>query len=528
RQQAANSALQHGLLQYDRDHGYRGARKSFKLTSLTVKDNPVLTDWLKKADTRYDIDWPSTLSDWGEYLRDRGDYGAIAPAIVKSVREDGAWIYTADGFLWLPFTGMEWAAPYLSVNSIGKPPEKAGDVVSPGDLIWFQKDSGTLQLAQLPEAEGALVSINPHNGAIEALVGGFSNADSQFNRATQAERQPGSSFKPFIYSAALDNGYTTATLINDAPVVFEDASLENTWRPENYSGKFYGPTRLRQALYRSQNLVSIRILKQMGPPTAVRYIQQFGFNPAKLNKDLSLALGASAVTPLDVATGYSAFANGGFKISPFVMERIISDTGEVLYKANPAIAEDAPEPDTEIQTSKDESSVPATAPETLSDQAEPTTQYAERIVSKENHFLTVSMMQDVIRRGTGRKAMALGRNDLAGKTGTTNDQKDAWFSGFMPDLVTTVWIGFDQPSTLGRWASGGGTALPVWIDYMEDALIDVPERQFEQPEGIITVRIDPETGLLAAPGQTNAIFEYFKEGTAPTEYARNQVIMPYQ
>ena len=538
RQQAANKALQHGLLKYDRDHGYRGAKKTFNLTSLRVNDNPVLADWLKNADTRYDIDWPTTLNDWGEYLRERGDYGAIAPAIVKSVRDDGAWIYTADGFLWLPFSGMEWAAPYLSVNSIGTPPEKAGDVVKQGDLIWFQKDSGTLQLAQLPEAEGSLVSINPHDGAIEALVGGFSNADSQFNRATQAERQPGSSFKPFIYSAALDNGYTTATLINDAPVVFEDASLENTWRPENYSGKFYGPTRLRQALYRSQNLVSIRILKQMGPPTAVRYIQQFGFNPAKLNKDLSLALGASAVTPLDVATGYSAFANGGYKISPYVMARILSDTGEVLYQANPLIAEDQPEADTENEGSDDEGSdiltpdisgdIATASTETVDENSEPAVQYADRIVSKENHFLTVSMMQDVIRRGTGRKAMALGRNDLAGKTGTTNDQKDAWFSGFMPDLVTTVWVGFDQPSTLGRWASGGGTALPIWIDYMEDALIGVPERQFEQPEGIITVRIDPETGLLAAPGQTNAIFEYFKEGTAPTEYARNQVIMPYQ
>ena len=531
RQQAANAALQKGLLKYDRDHGYRGAQATFSVIPLSVPKPPELEEWIAQADPTKDVDWPQTLNNWEEQLRELGDFGIIEPAVVMNAIEEGAWVYSVGQIRWLPFEGMTWAAPYLSVNSVGEAPENALDVVSDGDLIWLEATSSGLKLAQVPEAEGALVSMNPHNGAIEALVGGFSNSDNQFNRATQAERQPGSAFKPFIYSAALDNGFTTASLINDAPVVFKDASLESTWRPENYSGKFYGPTRLRQALYRSQNLVSIRILKQMGPATAVRYIQDFGFNPARLNKDLSLALGASAVTPLDMATGYSAFANGGYKVNPFVMQSIISDTGEILYEANPALAMEPPEEDSTgnfISEGVNDNNAPVENDSEQAENIEEPTLFAERIMSPENHYLTVSMMRDVVRRGTGRKALALGRNDLAGKTGTTNDQKDAWFSGFNPDLVATVWIGFDQPTTLGRWASGGGTALPVWVDYMREALDGAPEEQFEQPEGIVTVRIDPDSGLLASPGQKDAIFEYFKTGSAPTEYARTKDIIPYQ
>ncbi|WP_301387909.1 penicillin-binding protein 1A [Thalassolituus sp. UBA2590] len=531
RQRAANAALQKGLLKYDRDHGYRGAQTSYAVIPLNVPEAPELEEWIAQADPAKDVDWPQTLEAWEEKLRDLGDFGIIEPGIVMNATEEGAWVYGIGKIRWLPFAGMTWAAPYLSVNSVGNAPENALDVISNGDLIWLESTSSGLKLAQVPQAEGALVSMNPHNGAIEALVGGFSNSDNQFNRATQAERQPGSAFKPFIYSAALDNGFTTASLINDAPVVFKDASLESTWRPENYSGKFYGPTRLRQALYRSQNLVSIRILKQMGPATAVRYIQDFGFNPARLNKDLSLALGASAVTPLDMATGYSAFANGGYKVSPFVMQSIISDTGEILYEANPTLAMTPPEEDATgnlISEGLNNNNSPTEDDSEQVENIEVPTLYAERIMSPENHYLTVSMMRDVVRRGTGRKALALGRNDLAGKTGTTNDQKDAWFSGFNPDLVATVWIGFDQPTTLGRWASGGGTALPVWVDYMREALDGAPEEHFEQPEGIVTVRIDPDSGLLASPGQKDAIFEYFKAGSAPTEYARTKDIIPYQ
>lgn len=542
RQSAANMALQNGLLQYDRDHGYRGPSGQIKPVVSSPGIPPEDVTLLEQLDASDDINWPETLELWEDFVLREAGYGMLRPAIVASVTEEGAWCFTAEGFTWLSMDGMRWAAPYLTVNSIGAAPETPADVLSSGDKIWLQDLKGQTLLAEPPEAEGALVSINPHDGAIQALVGGFSDANNQFNRVLQAERQPGSSFKPFIYSAALENGFTTASIINDAPVVFRDASLESTWRPENYSGKFYGPTRLRQALYRSQNLVSIRILKQMGPGSAVRHIRNFGFPANKLNKDLSLALGASAVTPLELATGYAVFANGGYLITPYVISRIETDQGELIYQANPALAMDCPDCMTETADTADAplpednlatlvtASEAASEEEAQDDTAEDDNKiepvYAERVLNEENRFLTVNMMQDVIRRGTGRKALSIGRDDLAGKTGTTNDQKDAWFSGFNPELVTTVWVGFDQPQTLGRWASGGGTALPIWIEYMEQALRGVPQQGYEQPEGIVTVRIDPETGLLAAPGQTDAIFEYFRSFEVPKEYARIRPELP--
>ena len=343
---------------------------------------------------------------------------------------------------------------------------------------------------------------------------------------TQADRQPGSAFKPFIYSSALANGFTPASIINDAPVVFKDKGLENTWRPKNHSGKFYGPTRLREALYKSQNLVSIRILKQVGARRAINYIAPFGFPREKLNKDLSLALGASAVTPLELATGYTVLANGGFKIEPYFIQRIeISDQEEPLFVANPAQACTECLPISEESASNTPQTIEPSEQDLLnaisvidnSDNliTEKAPVLASRIMDERTHFLMNNMLQDVISRGTGKRALALQRNDLAGKTGTTNDQKDAWFSGYNRDLVTSVWIGFDQPQPLGRWAFGSNTALPVWVDYMGTMLTDKPQRPFPQPAGIVNVRIDPETGLLAQPGQRNAIFEFFKQEELP-------------
>merc|ERR1712000_489833 len=338
---------------------------------------------------------------------------------------------------------------------------------------------------------GALVSLNPKDGGIQALVGGFSYGSTKFNRVIQADRQPGSSFKPFIYSSALANGYTPASIINDAPVVFEDKSLENTWRPENHSGKFYGPTRLRQALYKSQNLVSIRILKQVGPRKAVNFITPFGFPREKLNPDQSLALGASAVTPMELATGYSVLANGGYSVQPYLISRIEDDEGNVLFSADPAVVcKDCEQQQTEEENTNSQQADIATldgvaTAESLTDQ-EPALNIAPRVMDARVNYLMVSMLRDVVRLGTGKRALALKRADIAGKTGTTNDQKDAWFSGFSPDLVTTVWVGFDQPVTLGRWAYGSNTALPIWVDYMETALQGVPEHPFEQPEGIVS------------------------------------------
>ncbi|MFT4811791.1 MAG: penicillin-binding protein 1A [Marinoscillum sp.] len=536
-QTQANNALQAGLLKYDRDHGLRtpSDQKLLTTTKLEIYENEITLTWPTSLDSEQDIDWPTTLDDWQEELNDRGQYGLLYPAVVAQVLDTGAWIVSGQKqWSWLPFSGVKWAKPYISVNRFGFEPTKTSDVLSQGQMIWVtaSAESG-LQLAQIPEAQGALISIDPSQGAIRALVGGFSYGLNKYNRAIQADRQPGSAFKPFIYSAALANGLTPASIINDAPVVFKDAGLENTWRPENSSGKFYGPTRLREALYKSQNLVSIRILKQIGPRKAINYISPFGFPREKLSKDLSLALGASAITPLELATGYTVLANGGFQIKPYFIKRIeVGDEEEPIFQANPLLAclecnvaadgslqvSDAQSIQDEDQALLDAITNPlseALAAESLASVATPKIKLAPRIMDERTHFIMNNMLQDVIKRGTGRRALALNRSDIAGKTGTTNDQKDAWFSGYNRDLVTSVWIGFDQPRSLGRWAFGGNTALPVWVDYMGAMLADKKQRPFPQPDGIVNVRIDPETGLLAQPGQVDAIFELFKREQIP-------------
>ncbi|UTW47894.1 penicillin-binding protein 1A [Bacterioplanoides sp. SCSIO 12839] len=525
RQLAANEALQRGLLKYDRDHGWRVNTENLELAepvSLTVsEEQPLLTEWFQQADNTFDLDWPATLEQWQTRLNRNPDNGLLTAAIVTQVNEAGAWVLMQQHEHWIPFSQMIWAKPYITVDVIGKAPSSAKEILQQGQVIWLEQTEQGFRLAQRPEAEGSLVSLRPEDGAIQALVGGFSAASNEFNRAIQADRQPGSAFKPFVYSAALANGFTPASIINDAPVVFEDASLENTWRPQNHSGKFYGPTRLREALYKSQNLVSIRILKQMGPRKAINYITPFGFPEEKLNKDLSLALGASAVTPMELATGYAALANGGFAVEPYLISSIEDNQGNILYQADPKVAcrecnNEADSNDETISELEKQLQASLTLNLDTSETIQPTN-LAPEVMDAQTHFLMVSMLQDVVRRGTGKRALALKRNDLAGKTGTTNDQKDAWFSGFNRDLVTTVWVGFDQPRTLGKWAYGSNTALPIWVDYMKVALDGVEQRPFQQPEGIVSVRIDAETGLLATPGQDNAIFEYFREQNIPEQ-----------
>jgi penicillin-binding protein 1A len=347
--------------------------------------------------------------------------------------------------------------------------------------------------------EGALVSLDPKDGAILALVGGFDFYSSKFNRATQAKRQPGSGFKAFIYSAALEAGFTAASLINDAPVVFDDSALEDAWRPENYSGKFFGPTRLRLALTKSRNLVSIRLLRTMGIKHAVQHIARFGFDPNRLPRNLSLALGSGVVTPLQMAEGYAVLANGGYHVEPYFIDRIELNQEGVVYQADPVRVCDDCEKDT-----TGEDSPP----------------YAPRVITRQNRYLMNSMMRDVIRYGTARRARSLGRKDLAGKTGTTNDQRDAWFSGFNPSLVAVSWVGFDSSKPLGRGETGGRAALPAWISFMAEALKGVPEQRLEVPDDMITVRIDPRTGERAGIDQGDAIFEVFRSEFAPKPIAR--------
>jgi penicillin-binding protein 1A len=378
-----------------------------------------------------------------------------------------------------------------------------------------RQDDGSLRFVQLPAAQSALVSLDPQNGAIRALVGGFSFEQSNYNRAAQAKRQPGSSFKPFIYSAALDSGYTAATLVNDAPIVLVDDYLDQVWRPKNDNNTFLGPIRLREALYKSRNLVSIRLLQAIGIEYALNYVSRFGFNKQDLPRNLSMALGTANLTPLEVAAGWSTFANGGYKTQPYLIQRIESRHGDPLFIANPpTIAGTGSTADAGALTSTSSGGESAEQPDNTEQlAAEPVA--AERIIDERTAYIMTSMLQDVIKRGTGRRALALGRNDLAGKTGTTNESKDSWFSGYNADYVTTVWAGFDQPESLGRREYGGTVALPIWMSYMAAALKDRPSHAPAEPPGILTLRIDPYSGRAALPGTANAYFELFKSEDSP-------------
>ncbi len=422
----------------------------------------------------------------------------------------------------------EMVRPFLSNNSMGPMPRQPADVAQAGDQIRVQRqEDGTLRFVQIPAAQSALISLDPKDGAIRSLVGGFSFEQSNYNRAIQAKRQPGSSFKPFIYSAALDNGFTAASLVNDAPIVFVDEYLDKVWRPKNDTNTFLGPIPLREALYKSRNMVSIRVLQGLGIERAISYITKFGFQRDELPRNFSLALGTATVTPMEIAGAWSVFANGGYKVNPYVIERIESRDGQVLYQANPPrvpVEEQVAAPDAEDAGNPGDPEHPEIAEGEGSIEAqqvaakaqttfEPTP--AERIIDARTAYIMTSMLQDVIKRGTGRRALALKRTDLAGKTGTTNDSKDGWFSGYNSDYVTSVWVGFDQPETLGRREYGGTVALPIWIRYMGFALKDKPMHTMAEPPGIVSLRIDPVTGRSAAPGTPGAYFEMFKNEDTP-------------
>lgn len=506
RQEAANRALRTTLLDYDRRHGYRGSPRHFELDAQTSEEG--LQRILKKFRS----------------------VGGLPAALVVGVEEKAVRVYLADhGYADLDWEAIAWARAYKSANRLGPKLQTATEVLKPGDLIRVEPlEDGRWRLAQIPDVAGALVSVHPDDGALQALVGGFDFYSSKFNRATQAQRQPGSSFKPFIYSAALAKGYTVASVFNDAPVVFDDASLETTWRPENYSGRFYGPTRMRVALTNSRNLVSIRLLQAIKPRYAARFVQRFGFSASQIPRNLSLALGSGTVTPWQMARAYSVFANGGFYVEPYFIREVQDAAGRVLYKANPEVA--CPDCEADEVTGQDVpgAGVDSQAGGEVPQQAEkdgpqePAPVFAKSVLEIDNVYLLTSMLRDVVKLGTGRKAMELGRNDLAGKTGTTNDQRDAWFCGFNAGLVTTVWVGFDKVAPLGSRETGGKAALPMWIGYMREALNGVPEQLLPQPGDLVTVRIDPKTGLLLPAGQSGGVFELFRPDHLPRRYSERE------
>ena len=524
RQRAANAAVRRDLLAYDRRHGFRG------------------------PDAHRELTGQESGEDLGALLESVAEVGGLKPALVTALGEQSATVYIAGtGSVQLGWDALSWARKAVAANVLGPELKTAADALAVGDIVRVEADTeGHWMLAQLPQVAGALVSVRPQDGALQALVGGFDFFTSKFNRATQAQRQPGSSFKPFVYSAALAKGYSLASVFNDAPVVFDDASLETTWRPENYSGKFYGPTRMREALTHSRNLVSIRLLQAIGPGYAADYVKRFGFTDAQVPRDLSLALGSGSATPLEMARAYSVWANGGFYVEPYFIKEIRDSEGEVVFSANPPVAclecDDAgdadaagtePAPDAGVQPvvadaapeaepEVEPDAEPGAASGGAVDPAEPPQpRYARRVVDYDNVYLMTSMMQDVIKRGTGRRAMTLGRNDLAGKTGTTNDQRDAWFCGFNSSLVTTVWVGFDRVQPLGAGETGGRAALPMWIEYMKTALQDVPQSSLPQPPDLVTVRIDAKTGLRLPPGEDGGLFELFRPGEVPERYSQS-------
>ncbi len=513
-QVAANQALRKALLDYDRRHGYRGRIGRI--------------DWEK-----VDVD------PFEDGLVEAERVGNLVKGVVKSVDQDKAVVVLPDfRSVEVPFEkGIDWARDYISENRRGPELKSAAERLQPGDVIWLEQRDDLWLLAQVPDVEGAIVSLDPENGAIRALVGGFDYFRNKFNRATQAKRQPGSNFKPFIYSAALEKGYTAATLINDAPVVFDDDSLEATWRPENYSGRVYGPTRLREALVKSRNLVSIRILQSIGLRYAVNYVQRFGFRRDEMPYDLSLALGSGAFAPLEIVRGYSVFASGGYRTDPYFIERIESNDGELLYRADPLVvcrkdcqpgepsaseaeqasaekAEPAAEAEEVAKADGSKSAAGEREKPAIVAEAGPP-RPAPRVISEENAYIMRSMLREVVRRGTAVRAKVLGRPDLAGKTGTTNDQKDAWFSGFADGVVTTAWVGFDDQKPLGSRETGGRAALPMWIDFMRVALKDAPVTTDQQPDGVVSVRIDADTGERATARTVNSRFELFVQGTEP-------------
>ena len=500
-QNAANQALRNALLAYDKRHGYRGPEHH--IDDIELKSEKDIT----------------TLLDGFPTL------GKLYPGLVTHVNAQSVSVTISGvGQIEINWDGLEWAKKYISENRRGSKPKTAEEILETGDIIrLIETETGDWVLSQIPEVEGGLISLSPNNGAILALVGGFDFYKNKFNRITQARRQPGSGFKPFIYSAAIESGKTAATLINDAPIVFNDPGVEDEWRPENYSHKSYGPTRIRVALTHSRNLVSIRLLHSIGIPFALEHIQKFGFDVDQLPHNLSLSLGSAEISPWEQARGYSVFANGGFLIDPYFIEKIKTYNDEIIFQANPlTVCHECIDSEQELSVDEDvlEENINESDDETISsiiaEEVNSTeTLYAPRVVSAQNIWVMNSMTRDVVKHGTGRRALQLNRTDLSGKTGTTNDQHDAWFSGFNSNVVTISWVGFDKFQPLGSRETGARAALPMWIDYMKVALEGMPESIMERPKGLVNVRIDPATGQLANANNPDAIFEVFRIGHAP-------------
>ena len=457
-QAAAQRALRAGLVSYDRRHGYRG------------------------PEAQVDPDAPVE-----EALAAYGIVSGMEPGVVVDVTDRALGVRRRDGGIArIEWSGLRWARRFLSTDAMGPLPKTAADVAAPGDVVRIEATEDGWRLSQLPEVQGALVALDARTGAVRALVGGWNFHAKQFNNALQAARQPGSGFKPFVYSAALEHGITPATVFRDDPLVFEDDNLETTYRPRNESGDYRGPMALRQALYQSRNVVSMRVMLRVRAGRVLDHVRQFGFDTSTMPRNTQLAIGGGtmSVAPIDMAAGYAAFANGGFRVEPHIIARVERLDGEVVEAARHPVACDP------CPVDGDEATLPA-----------------PRAISERNAFIMDSLLRDVIRRGTGRRARALDRADIAGKTGTTDFATDTWFNGYHPGLVATAWVGFADRRPMGEREFGSSAALPIWIDYMREALDGVPEVTRPIPEGVVSAKLPRGTGP--------AVFEYFFADNAP-------------
>lgn len=526
-QQEAINALRRGLINYDRSHGYRGPEG--RVDSALI-DQIIMTDTLdpETGETTSVVSVPEGFAE--QALQGTRVFGQLLPAVVISVEEKNAKVIDSDqNEHTLTLKDSRWARTYIDVDNRGPRVSDLTTVIAPGDIIRIQpvekNGTTTWRLAQLPEIQGAVVAMEPTTGSIKALVGGFDFYRNQYNHALQSARQPGSSFKPFIYSAALANGVNAADVFLDAPLVFEDANLESQYRPENDNNRYNGPTRLREALYRSINLVSIRVLLEVGAGKVLDHVGNFGFDTRSFPRNTQLAIGGGTMTvaPLDMSRAYAVLANGGHLVEPNIIDRIVDQQGETVYlPARVEVCTDCDsDQDSASQTQPTAAgfSEPSTLEEFAAEIPEAVDQReiipATRVIDERNAFIVDSMLKDVIKRGTGRRARSIGRNDLGGKTGTTNDAEDTWFNGYNKNLVTSVWVGFSNQAPLGANAYGSNTPLPIWIDFMEDALAGRAPAKVFQPPGITTMKISPDTGEAAAPGDANAIFEFFFAENAP-------------
>ncbi len=492
-QAAANRALISGLENYDRNHGYRGPESH--------------TD-------------PATDGSTAAWLEILGQTPAVAgqiPAFVQSVSERSITAVLKNGeSVTLEWDGIRWAKRFITSSSWTSSPRAATEVAAPGDLIRVRlTDEGTWVLGQVPAVNGGLVALDPNTGGIKALTGGYDFSSSTFNRVTQAQRQPGSNFKPFLYAAALANGYTPATLINDAPLARSD------YRPGNFEGNFLGPIRLKYALTQSKNLVSLRLYDALGEDTVIPYFARFGFKESEIPRnDLTVAIGSHSVLPLEVVTGYAVFANGGYKVEPYLIERVVNFNDGEVYLAHPSVVCrtcDASIPAEPALASGDATTFEPVKP-------------APRVIDERTAYIMNTILKSVITEGSGRPvSRAMNRQDLAGKTGTTDYAVDLWFSGFNSDLVATVYVGYDQPQSLGSQEQAATVSTPIWIDFMKVALEGAPESSMPQPDGLVTVRINRDTGLRAGPNEQGAIFEIFREEDLPPygdEQSQNNATQP--